>query len=130
MTSFKDKLDKELGEVPRFSQQMQERILQNVSQQNKKPSRWQYPTIIIGAVVTILILIVIGPWKQVDTAKHATIVELAQHENIKQFTIAQNWQEDIFKAGRTGWILGQQAYKTDPETTLIADVLKKAVISQ
>ncbi|MFJ5563061.1 hypothetical protein [Lysinibacillus xylanilyticus] len=68
MTSFKDKLDKELGEVPRFSQQMQERILQNVSQQNKKPRSWQYPTIIIGAVVTILILIVIGPWKQVDTA--------------------------------------------------------------
>ncbi|MEY9973964.1 uncharacterized membrane protein YjjP (DUF1212 family) [Lysinibacillus sp. RC46] len=130
MTSFKDKLDKELGEAPRFSQQLQERILQNVSQQNKQPSRWRYPTIIIGAVVTILFLIVVGPWKQVDIAKHASIVELAQHENIEQFTIAQNWQEDTFKAGRTGWIFGQQAYKTDPETTLIADVLKKAVISK
>lgn len=130
MTSFKNKLDKELGEDPRFSQQLQERILQNVYQQNKHPSRWQYPTIIIGAVMAILIMIVIGPWKPVDTAKHATIVELAQHGNIKQFTVAQNWQEETFKAGRTGWILGQQAYKTNPETTLIADVLKNAVISQ
>ncbi|MFJ6207992.1 hypothetical protein [Lysinibacillus sp. NPDC092081] len=130
MTFFKDKLDKEIGEAPRFSQQLQERILQNVYQQDKQPRRWQYPTIIIGAVVTILFLIVIGPWKQVDTAKHATIVELAQHENIKQFTIAYNWQEDSFKAGRTGWILAQQAYKKDSETKLIANALQKAVISK
>ncbi|KOP72749.1 hypothetical protein AMS59_17770 [Lysinibacillus sp. FJAT-14745] len=129
MTSFKDKLDKELGEAPRFSQQLQERILQNVYQQDKQPRKWQYPTIIIGAVVTILFLIVIGPWKQVDTAKHASIVELAQHE-VKQFTIAQNWEEDSFKAGRTGWILVQQTYKKDSETKLIANALQKAVISK
>ncbi|MGE7675580.1 DUF4181 domain-containing protein [Lysinibacillus sp. NPDC094403] len=130
MTSFKDKLDKELGEAPRFSQQLQESILQNVYQQNKQPHRWQYPAIIIGAVVTLLCLILIGPWKQIDTAKHATVVELAQHEDIKQFTSAHNWEGDSFKAGRTGWIIGQRAYKKDSETTLIANVLQKAVISQ
>ncbi|MFJ3386105.1 hypothetical protein [Lysinibacillus sp. NPDC086135] len=129
MTSFKDKLDKELGEARRFSQQLQERILHDVVQQNKQPSRWQYPTIFIGAVVTILILIVIGPWKQVDTSRHATIVELAQHE-VKQFTSARNQEEDSFEAGRTGWILVQQAYKKDSETRLIANTLQKAVKSK
>ncbi|MEQ6354432.1 hypothetical protein ABNX05_07390 [Lysinibacillus sp. M3] len=129
MTSFKNKLDKELGEAPRFSQQLQERILHNVVQQNKQPRRWQYPMVFIGAVVTILFLIVIGPWKQVDLSKHATIIELAQHE-VKQFTSAYNWEEDTFKAGRTGWILGQQSYKNDSETKLIANTLQKAVISK
>jgi len=129
MTSFKDKLDKELGEAPRFSQQLQERILHNVSQEYKQPRRWQYPAIIIGAVVTLFFLIIIGPWKQEDSSKHATIIELAQHE-VKQFTSAYNWEEDTFKAGRTGWILGQQAYKNDSETKLIANTLQKAVISQ
>lgn len=130
MTSFKDKLDKELGEAPRFSQQLQERILHNVVQQNKQPRRWQYPVIITGTVVTLFFLFVIGPWKQEDVAKHATIVELAQHGNIKRFTIAQNWEEDSFKAGRTGWILMQQTYKKDSETTLIANTLQKAVKSK
>ncbi|MBG9456760.1 hypothetical protein ABE61_22850 [Lysinibacillus sphaericus] len=129
MTSFKDKLDKELGEAPRFSQQLQERILHNVVQQNKQPRRWQYPMIFIGAVMTILFLIVIGPWKQGDSSKQATIIELAQHE-VKQFTIAYNWEEDTFKAGRTGWILGQRSYKNDSETKLIANTLQKAVISK
>lgn len=129
MTSFKNKLDKELGETPRFSQQLQERILHNVVQQNKQSRRWQYPMVFIGAVVTILFLIVIGPWKQVDSSKHATIIELAQHK-VKQFTSAYNWEEDTFKAGRTGWILGQQSYKNDSETKLIANTLQKAVISK
>ncbi|MFJ8090543.1 hypothetical protein ACIQ7N_20385 [Lysinibacillus sp. NPDC095746] len=129
MTSFKDKVDKELGEAPRFSQQLQERILHDVVQQNKQPRRWQYPMIFIGAVVTILMLIVIGPWNQVETSKHASIVELAQHE-VKQFTSAYNREEDTFKAGRTGWILGQQSYKNDSETKLIANTLQKAVISK
>lgn len=129
MTSFKDKVDKELGEAPRFSQQLQERILHDVVQQDKQPRRWQYPMIFIGAVVTILILIVIGPWNQVETSKHASIVELAQHE-VKQFTIARNQEEDSFKAGRPGWILVQQAYKNDSETRLIANTLQKAVKSK
>ncbi|UPW82474.1 hypothetical protein [Lysinibacillus sp. Ag94] len=129
MTSFKDKVDKELGEAPRFSQQLQERILHDIVQQNKQPRRWQYPMIFIGAVVTILMLIVIGPWNQVETSKHASIVELAQHE-VKQFTSAYNREEDTFKAGRTGWILGQQSYKNDSETKLIANTLQKAVISK
>lgn len=129
MTSFKDKVDKELGEAPRFSQQLQERILHDVVLQNKQPRRWQYPMIFIGAVVTILILIVIGPWNQVETSKHASIVELAQHE-VKQFTIARNQEEDSFKAGRPGWILVQQAYKNDSETRLIANTLQKAVKSK
>ncbi|MGE7688282.1 DUF4181 domain-containing protein [Lysinibacillus sp. NPDC097214] len=129
MTSFKDKLDKELGEAPRFTQQLQERILHNVVQQDKQPRRWQYPAIIIGAVVTLLFLIVIGPWKQVDTSKRATFVELAQHE-VKQFTSTYNWEEDTFKAGRAGWILGQQVYKKDSETKLIANTIQKAVVSK
>ncbi|MGA3601696.1 hypothetical protein [Lysinibacillus agricola] len=130
MTSFKDKLDKELGEAPRFSQQLQERILQNVNQQNKQTSGWQYPVIIIGTVMTLLFLIVIGPWKQVDTSKHATIVELAQHEVVKQFTIAQNWEEGSFKARRTGWNLGQQSYKKGSESMILANALQKSVTSQ
>lgn len=129
MTSFKDKVDKELGEAPRFSQQLQERILHDIVQQNKQPRRWQYPMIFIGAVVTILMLIVIGPRNQVETSKHASIVELARHE-VTQFTSAYNREEDTFKAGRTGWILGQQSYKNDSETKLIANTLQKAVISK
>ncbi len=130
MTSFKDKLDKELGEAPRFSQSLQERIMQNVKQQKPQPSRWQYPTIVIGAVITLLLLIVMGPWKQVDTVKHATIVELAKHEEIKQFTKAQNWEEDSFKAGRAGWILGQQVFNESSEKELLKQILQQAIVTQ
>jgi hypothetical protein len=130
MTSFKDKLDKELGEAPRFSQQLQKRILQNVNQQNKQTSGWQYPVIIIGTVMTLLFLIVIGPWKQVETSKHATIVELAQHEVVKQFAIAKNWEEGSFKARRTGWNLGQRSYKKGSESMILANALQKSVTSQ
>ncbi len=38
MTFFKDKLDKELGEAPRFSQPLQKRILQHVQHKKKKKS--------------------------------------------------------------------------------------------
>ena len=128
MTSFKDKLDKELGEVPRFSQPLQKRILQHVK--HKKRRNRQYPTITFGAVVvTLLLLFVMGPWGQVETTKHATIVELAQQEAIKQFTMAQNWDEDSFKAGRTGWIIGQQVFKEESARDMLKQILQQATVT-
>jgi len=128
MTSFKDKLDKELGEAPRFSQPLQKRILQHVK--HKKRRNRQYPTITFGAVVmTLLLLFVMGPWGQVETTKHATIVELAQQEAIKQFTMAQNWGKDSFKAGRTGWIIGQQVFKEESERDMLKQILQQATVT-
>jgi len=128
MTSFKDKLDKELGDTPRFSQPLQKRILQHV--QHKKRRSRQYPIITIGAVVvTLLLLFFMGPLKQVETMKHATIIELVQQEEIKQFTIAQNWEEDSFKAGRTGWIIGQQVFKENSASDLLKQILQQATIT-
>ncbi|MGG2056117.1 DUF4181 domain-containing protein [Lysinibacillus pakistanensis] len=128
MTFFKNKLDKELGEAPRFSQPLQKRILQHVKH-NTRRSR-QYPLIAIGAVmITLLLLYVIGPWGQVETTKHATIVELAEQAEIKQFTMVQNWDEESFKAGRAGWIIGQQAYKEESERKLLKQILQQATIT-
>jgi len=128
MTSFKDKLDKELGDTPRFSQPLQKRILQHVKH-NTRRSR-QYPLIAIGAVmITLLWLFVIGPWGQVETTKHATIVELAEQAEIKQFTMVQNWDEESFKAGRAGWIIGQQAYKEESERKLLKQIFQQATVT-
>ena len=128
MTFFKNKLDKELGEAPRFSQPLQKRILQHV--QHKKRRSRQYPIITIGAVVvTLLWLFVIGPGGQVETTKHATIVELAEQAEIKQFTMVPNWDEESFKAGRAGWIIGQQAYKEESERKLLKQIFQQATVT-
>lgn len=128
MTSFKDKLDKELGDTPRFSQPLQKRILQHV--QHKKRRSRQYPIITIGAVVvTLLLLFFMGPLKQGETMKHATIIELVQQEEIKQFTMVQNWDEESFKAGRAGWIIGQQAYKEESERKLLKQIFQQATVT-
>lgn len=131
MTSFKKKLNEEIGETPRFTKVLQERIVRNAAQQQyKQNSKWQYPTIIVGVIVTLLFLIASGPWQQTEYVQHASIVELAQNEEIQQLSIAQNWYENSFKAGRTGWVIGQQEYAKGTETKLIENVLQNAVAAQ
>ena len=64
MTTFKEKLDQELGEAPRFTKSLQEDILRQV-RQTKKTRRWSYPLIIIGAIVMFLLIIEIVPLGQI-----------------------------------------------------------------
>lgn len=131
MTSFKKKLNEEIGETPRFTKGLQERIVHQATQQQyKQNSKWQYPAIIVGIMVTLLFLIASGPWQQTEYVQHASIVELAQNEEIQQLSIAQNWYEDSFKAGRTGWVIGQQEYAKGTETKLFENMLQKAEVSQ
>ncbi|MGE7841609.1 hypothetical protein ACQKNX_12515 [Lysinibacillus sp. NPDC093712] len=132
MTSFKKKLDEEIGEAPRFTKALQERIVHRAEQQQhpKQNSSWQYPTIIVGAIVTLLFLIAVGPWQRTEYVQHASIVELAQNEEIQQLSIVQNWDEDSFNAGRTGWIIGQQEYLKGADTKLLESILQKAVVAQ
>jgi len=128
MTSFKNKLDKEIGEAPRFTKALQQRIVHSAEQQQHKQSRnWQYPTMIVGAIVTLLFLFIVGPLQQTAYPQHASIIELAQNEEIQQLSIASNWNENSFKAGRTGWVIGQQQYEKGAETKLIENVLRHAV---
>ena len=129
MTSFKNKLDKEIGEAPRFTKALQERIVHSAEQQQHKQSRnWHYPVIIVSAFVTLLFLFAVGPLQQTPYPQHASIVELAQNEEIQQLSIASNWKENSFKAGRTGWIIGQQEYVKGAETKLIENLLQHGVV--
>jgi len=131
MTSFKNKLDKEIGEAPRFTKALQQRIVHSADQQQHKQSRnWQYPTMIVGAIVTLLFLFIVGPLQQTVYPQHASIIELAQSEEIQQLSIASNWNENSFKAGRTGWVIGQQQYGKGEETKLIENVLRHGVVAQ
>ncbi|MFJ7407350.1 MULTISPECIES: hypothetical protein [unclassified Lysinibacillus] len=132
MTSFKKKLNEEIGEAPRFTKALQERIVHRAEQhhRHKQYSSWQYPTIIVGAIVTLLFLIAVGPWQRTEYTQHASIVELAQNEEIQQLSIVQNWNEDKFNAGRTGWVIGQQEYIKGAETKLLESILQKAVVAQ
>ncbi|MFJ7665493.1 hypothetical protein ACIQXI_00210 [Lysinibacillus sp. NPDC097195] len=130
MTSFKNKLDKELGEAPRFTKALQERIVHSAEQQQHKQNRhWQYPAMIVGAIVTLLFLFVVGPLQQTVYPQHASIVELAQNEQIQQLSIASNRNEYSFKAGRTGWVIGQQEYGKGEEAKLIENVLQHGVVA-
>lgn len=132
MTSFKKKLDKEIGESPRFTKALQERIVHSAEQQqqSKQNGGWQYPTIIVAAIVTLLFLIASGPWERTEYTQHASIVELAQNEEIQQLSIVQNWDEDSFNAGRIGWVIGQQEYLKGADTKLLESILQKAVVAQ
>lgn len=131
MTSFKKKLDKEIGESPRFTKALQERIVHSAEQQQPKQNGgWQYPTIIVAAIVTLLFLIASGPWERTEYVQHASIVELAQNEEIQQLSIVQNWDEDRINVGRIGWVIGQQEFTKGTETKLIENVLQNAVVAQ
>lgn len=54
MTSFKDKLNKEIGEAPRFTQQLQERIFHKAQQQSMQNRWWRYTTVMVAATLTLL----------------------------------------------------------------------------
>lgn len=132
MTSFKKKLDEEIGEAPRFTKALHERIVHRTEQhhRHKQYGGWQYPTIIVGAIVTLLFLIAVGPWQRTEYVQHASIVELAQIEEIQQLSIVQNWDEDSFNAGRIGWVIGQQEFLKGADTKLLESILQKAVVTQ
>ncbi|MGE7092180.1 DUF4181 domain-containing protein [Lysinibacillus sp. NPDC048646] len=130
MTSFKDKLNKEIGEAPRFTQQLQERIFHKAKQQSMQNRWWHYSTVMVAATLTLLFFIAIGPWKSENASNLATIVDLAKREEIKQFSIAVNWENNQFKAGRSGWVVRQREYDKGLETELFENVLQKAVLSK
>jgi len=129
MTTFKEKLDQELGEAPRFTKSLQEDILRQV-RQTKKTRRWSYPLIIIGAIVMFLLIIEIGPLGQIEQTQHASIVQLAQQQSIKKYTMIYNSDEEIFKAGRPGWVIGQRVMEQSSEKVLLQQLLQQATVTQ
>lgn len=130
MTPFKGKLNKELGEAPLFTRELQEEILQKVQQPSKKQRHWQYPLVLVSATAIMLFFIIIGPWTTTNTSKQVTIEEIAKNEVVTQFTSASNWKDDTFKAGRIGWIFGQQEFEKGKETELLQQFLQHAVLSE
>ena len=130
MTPFKEKLNKELGESSFFTKELQVTILQKAQQPSKKQRHWQYPFVLASATMIMLFFIIIGPWTTTNTSKQATIDEIAKNEAVKQFTTASNWQDDTFKAGRVGWIFGQQEFQQGQETELLQQVLQHAELSE
>ena len=129
MTTFKEKLDQELGEAPRFTQSLQEDILRQV-RKTKKTRRWTYPLIIIGTMVMFLLIIEIGPLGQIEQTQHASIVQLAQQQSIKKYTMIYNSDEEIFKAGRPGFVIGQRVMEQSSEKELLHQLLQQATMTQ
>lgn len=130
MTTFKEKLNQELGEAPRFTQSLQQDILHQVQQEKKASKRWSYPLIIIGAIFILLLLVEMGPLGQMEQTHHASIVTLAQQETVKKYTMIYNSDERTFVAGRPGWTIGQKVYKQIPEKELLQQLLQQATVTQ
>ncbi|KPN88795.1 DUF4181 domain-containing protein [Lysinibacillus sp. ZYM-1] len=130
MTAFKEKLDKELGTTPRFSQTLQKSISQQVNQTKLTTRRWQYPLIIIATIVMLFFIIALGPIGRVDQAKNASIVHLAQQETIKKYTMIYNPDEGTFKAGRPGWTIGQRVFELSSEKRILQQLLQQATVTQ
>lgn len=130
MTTFKEKLDQELGEAPRFTQSLQQDILQQVQQEKKAPKRWAYPLIIIGAILILFLLVEMGPLGQMEQTRQASIVTLAQQATVKKYTMIYNSNERTFVAGRPGWTIGQKVYKQIPEKELLQQLLQQATVTQ
>lgn len=128
MTAFKEILDQELGEAPRFTESLQEDILRQV-QHEKKAKRWSYPLIIVGTIIMFLLIIEIGPLGQIEQTQHASIVQLAQQQSIKKYTMIYNSDEEIFKAGRPGWVIGQQLMEQSSEKELLQQLLQQATMT-
>lgn len=130
MTPFKGKLDKELGEAPLFTRELQAEILHKAQQPIKKQRHWQYPFVLVSTTAILLFFIIIGPWTTTNNSKQATIDEIASNEAVKQFATAPNWREDTFTAGRIGWVFGQLEFQQGTETELIGRILQQAELSE
>ena len=129
MTPFKKQLDKELGETRFFTKELQATILQNAKQPQKKKRHWQYPVVLTSALAIILLFIMIGPWVTVNPSQQ-TLNELVQIQSVRQFSMESNWEEESFKAGRVGWMLGQKDFQQGPETKILDQVLQHAQQSE
>lgn len=130
MTPFKEKLNKELGESPFFTKELQKAILQKAHQQQKKKRHLQYPVVLASMSAIILFFKIIGPWSTPNPSKMATINEAAQITTVKQLGVTWNWEEDSFKAGRVGWIFDQEEFQQGHETELLERVLRHAELSE
>ncbi|KOY81399.1 DUF4181 domain-containing protein [Lysinibacillus macroides] len=130
MTAFKNKLDKELGEAPRFSKALQKDILEQARQNKQSTKNWQYPIIMAGAIVLFFLLIITEPFKQTDNGQQASVIELAQQHEITMYTVAQNGKETSFQAGRPGWVIGQDIFKTTADTEVLQQLLQQATATQ
>lgn len=130
MTPFKEKLNKELGESPFFTNELQATILQKAQQPPKKKRYWQYPVIITSMSAIILLFIIIGPWNTINPSKQATLIEIARMEAVKEFGVAWNWEDDSFKAGRVGWVFDQEDFQQGQETELLEQILQHAELSE
>lgn len=129
MTPFKEQLNKELGESSCFTKELQATILQNAQQSLKKKIHWQYPIVLTSMLAIILFFIMIGPWVTVNHSQQ-TLNEIAQVQSVSQFSMMGNWEEDSFKAGRVGWVLGQKDFQQGEETKLLGQVLQHAQLSE
>lgn len=129
MTPFKEQLDKELGESSFFTKELQTTILQNAQQPLKKKRHWQYPVVLTSVLAILLFFIIIGPWVTVNQSLQ-TLNEMDKVQAVHQFSMEWNWEEDSFKAGRVGWVLGQKDFRRGQETKLLEQVLQHAQLSE
>ncbi|QPA57929.1 DUF4181 domain-containing protein [Lysinibacillus sphaericus] len=130
MTAFKERLDKELGTTPRFTQSLQKNISQQVHRVNPTTRRWQYPLIILGTIVMLLFIIELGPLGRSEQAEQTSFVELAQQETIKRYTMIFNANMETFMAGRPGWTIGQKIFELNDDKDLLQQLLQQATVTQ
>ena len=81
MTAFKEKLIKNLAKHHDLRNPYR-RIFYGKCNM-KKAKRWSYPLIIVGTIIMFLLIIEIGPLGQIEQTQHASIVQLAQQQSIK-----------------------------------------------
>lgn len=130
MTAFKNKLEKELGEAPRFSTALQQDIIKRVQQKQKPTRQWRYSIIMVGAIMLIFLLIKTDPFHQLEGEQQASIIQLAQQQDITMYTVAHSRNEESFQAGKPGWIIGQDIFNNTADKELLQSLLQQATATQ
>lgn len=128
MTSFKDKLNRELGEDALFSQQLKESILQQTKKPSRKKVHWQYSVVLFATLSILVLSILAGPWTKTD--ERQTIAQLdevmKEQPSIKKFTVTNNNDRWTFAAQKYAWNVLQDNFEAKRDKQLLQELLDHA----
>ncbi|MET4562009.1 hypothetical protein ABIA69_003179 [Lysinibacillus parviboronicapiens] len=128
MTSFKDKLNRELGEDALFSQQLKESILQQTKKPSRKKVHWQYSVVLFATLSILVLSILAGPWTKTD--ERQTIAQLdevmKEQPSIKKFTVTNNNDRWTFAAQKYAWNVLQDNFEAKRDKQLLQELLDYA----
>lgn len=134
MTPFKENLNRELGEKPRFSKDLKERILQKAQEPLKKRGSWQYPMAIVTTLSIFLLFVLVGPWtkteSQLQPSTSAPFEEIVGQQEIEKFAVTESFERWSFMAQETAWSILQENFHEEKHRKILQDLLEQAILTE